>query len=510
MRWSPGDGPGESEDGPSETEDGPTETEDGSREDVETPLPAAGLDAVAERVVERGASGFVHVAEDDADRRYLTRIAAPNRETAVVVVPPAAAAADPIEVVYCLPATSTAVARAFLAGDVDSDGNDIDSNEDGSDENGVDTDRNDIGTDESDVDTNESDVDIGTHGNDARATSKRLNRRVAFRSPGTTAGSHAVAVLGERLASAGTGSLLVPRRIPHDAALELTAAGYTLQSTTALAEARARKSPAERARLESLQRMAARGLNRGVSLLAASDAIEGHAQYEGRPLSASRVEAEMRVALAHAGVTPDSVAIKVESGGLSPDRHAESADGLPAGEPLVLHVRVRGAHGYHGRLTRTVVLDSDGGWDRRANIACAAGLDAGLRHCRAETGVNTVRAEAVAELAAYGFEPVEGPRIDGPVEAVGPDVGASARVHGIGLDPRERPSSEDGGVLRADSVVVIETSVADIDYGRIRLGTVAAVEDDGARELLEYPTAVTPAAIQSARRDRADDESTRD
>ena len=109
----------------------------------------------------------------------------------------------------------------------------------------------------------------------------------------------------------------------------------------------------------------------------------------------------------------------------------------------------------------------------------------------------------VAELAAYGFDPADGPATGGSAVTSSPATGATARVHGIGLDPAEPPSGDDDGQIHSGSVVVIEASVADAGFGRVRLGTVAGVDRE-TTELVAYPTAVTPAAIDAAAADEVD------
>jgi len=417
--------------------------------------PASGLRAVVAALEETGATGFVHVSGDDADRRFLTRTSRPQRDTAVVVV----RADGDYEAIYCLPDPSHAAATVFL---------------------------NTTGVDE------------------------HLHRSVAFRSPGTTVGSHVGSVLSDRCGAEHDRELLAPRRLPHDAALELTTAGYTLSSTTALADARATKSPAEHDRMAAVQRAVATALTDGVALLAESDVVDGAVRYAGEALPGSRLETEIRVALARSDVVADRVAVQAWSNDDTTDG-AES-DALPAGEPIEMHVQGRGPAGYSGRLTRTFVVDSDGGWDRRAFIACEAGLRAGLRHCKPESSVRAVRGEAVAEITAYGFSPAASPpataAADSNAEATPPrhPPGASARVFGIGLDPHEAPSVDDGGRLTAGSVLALETSVFDPSYGRIRLGTVATVtrktdqqeSAENGEELVSYPFALTPQATRAA------------
>lgn len=437
----------------------------------------SGVAAIVEALDATGAIGFVHVSGDDPARRYLTRTDRPQRETAVVVV----RLDGDFEAIYCLPESAWQAANTFLA---------------------------------------------------ARRDTATYRRAVTFRAAGTTVASQLVSVLSDRLGADSGGSLLAPRRIPHDTALELTDASYTLSSTTALDEARARKSPAERDRMAAVQRAVAVALDHGVTLLDGSEVVDGMLTDGDTALSGRRVETEIRVALARSGVDPARVGVRARPAfdAALDDR----SDALPAGTPIEIHVSGRGPHGYYGRLSRTLVVDSDGGWDRRAFVACEAGLRAGLRHCRRESSVHTVRAEALAEIAAYGFSPAESassPELADSLESSSPSdsstdspdgamdstrerrsnpfgrsPGSSARVFGIGLAAHEAPSVDDSGVLAAGSTVALETSVFDPTHGRIRLGTVGVVAettetrdpDETDIELVSYPYALTPEATRGA------------
>jgi Xaa-Pro aminopeptidase len=382
--------------------------------------------------------GFVHVARgDDPDRRYLTRTVEPQQAAAVVCVP---TDTGDLEAIYCVSAADRDAAVAdFLTDSADASATEID---------------------------------------------HVIECSVATRDPQTPPGTHAVSVLAERLGTAeGAGTLRVPSHLPHDAAVRLQQAGYDLSSTTAVADARASKTDAERDCLRAVQRGAAHGMAHASELLAESTIADGIVRVDGDPLSARQLEREIAAALAGLGVTPETV--RVRAGDTAP------TEPLPADEGIVVHLVPRGPHGYHGHLTRTVVVDSDGGWDRRAFIAATAAQTAARRHCEPGGNVGTVAAEATAELTAYGFSPRTHSGDDGDDTATD-DAGGWATVHGVGLTPHEAPSPADDGALQAGSVLAVETGVVDPDQGRIRLGTLVAVTADGGERLVDAPVSLTP------------------
>ncbi|TQQ82291.1 M24 family metallopeptidase [Halonotius roseus] len=409
------------------------------------PTPPAGLAALGEPLAAPDTVGFVHVARgDDPARRYLTRAAEPQQAAAIVCLP---TDAGDLEAIYCVStADRDAAAADFL-------------------------------TDSADPSAAEAD--------------HAIERSVATRDPQTPPGSHAVSVLADRRGTAaGSGTLRVPSQLPHDAAVRLQDAGYKLASTTAVADARASKTDAERDCLRAVQRGAAHGMAHASDILAESTTDDGIVRVDGDPLSAQQLERETAATLAGVGITPETV--RVRAGDTAP------TDPLPADEGIIIHLVPRGPHGYHGHLTRTVVVDSDGGWDRRAFIAANAAQTAARRHCEVGGNVGTVAAEATAELTAYGFSPRANPddaddtATDDADDTATDDAGGWATVHGVGLTAHEAPSPADDGMLQAGSVLAVETGVVDPDQGRIRLGSLVEVTADGGERLVDAPVSLTP------------------
>jgi len=386
--------------------------------------PSSGLPAIQAAVEETGAAGFVHVGgRTDPDLRYLTRVDGPDRETAVVFL--SGDADRKPEAVYCVPTDVIADVSGFEPG----------------------PDRSDTVC------------------------------RVVGRSPTTATGQQVRSILAEHhQATGGDRTLLVPRQLPHDTAVFLQEAGYELQSTPAITSARATKTPAERDCLRSVQAAATAGMARAEAVLAVSEPVNGGLTFDGRPLTAERLRRQIDTELASAGVAP-AANTRIEA-------PTATADPLPAGEPIRLHVAPRGPHGYYGLLTRTVAVDCEGGWERRAFIAADAGLKAAIRHIEPGVDVSTVEGEAVAEVGAYGF-------------AVAPDAAstqaeATADAHGVGLSAYEPPASGTESELRSGSVVAVETGVVDPEQGAVRLGALFELSEEGVETLGEYPSSLSP------------------
>ncbi len=385
--------------------------------------PESGLAAVCSAVDKTGAVGFLQVDRGDTpSRRYLTRYPGPDRETAILVVP--ASDTDRPQAIYCVPSDVTAPAERFER------------------------------------------VDDG------------IDREVVGRHPSITVGQHACEVLAAHLGErAGSGKLLVPRDLPHDTALFCQQAGYELQSTGVVRAGQTSKTDAERDCLQAVQQAAIDGMARAEAVLAASNHDSG-LLFEGRPLTVERLRREINTKLASIGVSPaDNTQISASA--------IESTDQLPVGEPLCIHLAPRGPHGYHAHLTRTFVVDSDGGWERRAAVAAEAGLRAATRQLEPGVDVSAVEGEIVAEIGAYGFAVAAEPETNSRPRA-------TATVHGVGLSTHERPTPATTSTIRAGSVLAIEAGVVDSMEGTIQLGALWAVTPDRNIRLAASSSSLTP------------------
>ncbi|WP_254861631.1 M24 family metallopeptidase [Halovivax gelatinilyticus] len=283
--------------------------------------------------------------------------------------------------------------------------------------------------------------------------------------PGST---HAAERLATRLADRGrSGTLLVPATLPHDAALHLERGGFDLASSDALGRARAKKTDDEREEIRRAQQVAAAGVRRAATVLApASDETREESTSEVDPALVSNGEP-----FAPENLRRRVDAAVVEGGGFPGGRtEIDAADPIALGEPVVCRLAPRTADGYHGRLTRTFVPGTDGGWERRAHVA----VESALRSARTmlSAGPSTVReveVELIAEVGSFGFADA-----------------ARADVVGLGLEPRERPI--DGATeIEPETVVSLEAGVEADAGASVVLGDVLAV-DDGNADWLTRPT----------------------
>ncbi|MFD1563276.1 M24 family metallopeptidase [Haloarchaeobius amylolyticus] len=291
---------------------------------------------------------------------------------------------------------------------------------------------------------------------------------------------HPAADLAATLAGRGReGTILTPPRIPHDAALYLENAGFEVASTDAIERARATKTATERERIAAVQRAAKAGIRRAASVLADATVVDGRlAITEGDddpvPLTPARVRTAIDEAIVDAGAFPagntavnPSTAPNVDGEALRPD------------EPIVLAATPRGPAGYYGGLVRTLIVDSDGGRERRVHVAVTQSFRSARSLLTAgSASVHTVAADLEAEVRSFGL-----------------DDGVEATVAGVGLEPRERPI--DGDDIEPGAVVRLDVAARVDEMSRLRIADVLVITDEGERpDRLAAPEhSLSPAAL---------------
>nr|WP_303647669.1 M24 family metallopeptidase [Haloarchaeobius sp. HME9146] len=216
----------------------------------------------------------------------------------------------------------------------------------------------------------------------------------------------------------------------------------------------------------------------GHSHSAGDDSDEGHDHdgplvWNDAPLTALRLRWEANAALAAEGVHPGTTAIGVAGRTATP----RSDDPIEPGDTVVVDLAPHGQDGYHGRLVRTFVVDGDGGWTRRAQLAAETALDAALGELEPGITVGEVLLELEAEVAAYGFD------------------GDDGTAYGVGLERREAPllgELDDDAELDAGTVLALDATVSDADEGTVRLADLVVITADGGRALGAFPRSLAP------------------
>ncbi|QLK27668.1 M24 family metallopeptidase [Natrinema zhouii] len=300
-----------------------------------------------------------------------------------------------------------------------------------------------------------------------------VEREWLVRSAADEAGGHPAERLATALVDRGlAGTILTPPRVPHDAALYIEQAGFELASTDALERARATKTAGEREQIATAQRAASAGIRRAASILADATVIDGRlataastdAGSEPEFLTPARLRSAIDEAVVGAGAFPvGNTAVNPNSTSSSAGADAEP---LRPGEPIVIETAPRGPAGYYGGLVRTLVVDSDGGRERRVHVAVTQSFRSARSMLTAgPESVTAVAADLEAEVRSFGF---------GDASAI------ETRVSGVGLEPRERPI--DGGEdVGSGTVVRLDVAARVDDENWLRIADVLAINDEGER-----------------------------
>ena len=402
-----------------------------------TPAPTTAYDALADHLP------FVHVGDrTDDDLRYLTRFDGPDRPYAFVAVP----GADGPQTTLCAPSLFADQARREFPGDeVETATTGRPAGERAA---AVLTDAG-VERDVSDIERDVSGVESGVSGVESDVSDIELH---------------------------------VPPQIPHEAVAYLQRAGFAVTATTAVRDARRRKTETEVDCHRRVQRAAVLGLARAETVLAEAVADGDELRWDGRPLTTERLRRQANSVLAAAGVEPAGNSV-IGAGATAADLHYVGDDRIRPGETVLIDLSPRGPAGYYADVTRTFVVRSDGGWDRRAYVACEAAREAALAELADGSGVTAgvVHEEAAAELAAHGF------RIDSDTVGFTHSTG-----HGVGLSLHEPPSLSGDATLAAGDVITVEPGVYDPDEGGVRLEDLVVVREDGYELLQPYPFGSTP------------------
>lgn len=277
------------------------------------------------------------------------------------------------------------------------------------------------------------------------------------------------------------GTVLAPRHLPHDAALFLEQAGFELASSDVVDRVRYAKTPAEVDRVRRVQAAAESAMGRVADVLAEATANGSELRYDDAPLSTERLRRIANAALASEGV--ESAGNTTVAAGKGAARLRFGGDvPVRAGDTVVVDLTPRGPQGYHTDFARTFVVDTDGGWDRRAHVAVEEGLDAGIETARPGERAAAVHQAVAGEIHTFGF-PTDPSR----------DVGFTHdAVHGIGLARREAPTPEGGHTLEPGVVLAIEGGVYDPTEGGVRLEEPVLVTEDGAEPLTDASRSLRP------------------
>ena len=255
-------------------------------------------------------------------------------------------------------------------------------------------------------------------------------------------------------------------------------------------EQRRHKTPEEASFIHSAQRAAEAACAEIIAYLAVAENKDGLLWLDRRPLTSERLMARAEAALAEIGYTGGDMIVAGSPECALP--HFRGEGQLRAGAPIIIDIFPQGkTSGYHGDLTRTVVVGEVPDEVNRMWDASCAALDAGIAMLKAGVNGRDVHREACRVLVEHGFgtytEGFEG-QVDGP--RMNHSLG-----HGVGLDVHESPNLRDLDYpLDAGDVVTVEPGLYKAGLGGVRVEDTGIITRDGFTNFTSLPRSLDPKA----------------
>jgi Xaa-Pro aminopeptidase len=172
--------------------------------------------------------------------------------------------------------------------------------------------------------------------------------------------------------------------------------------------------------------------------------------------------------------------------------HYRGTGPIQAGAPVIIDIFPRHlASGYHGDLTRTVVVGEGATRFEAMHQACVDAMGQAMTAVRAGADGRDVHRTACRTLVDHGFGTLA-PGLEGP-DGVPRMIHSTG--HGVGLQVHEAPALRDARYpLLAGDVVSVEPGLYQEGLGGVRVEDLVVVVDEGYRNLTRLPASLDPAA----------------
>lgn len=293
------------------------------------------------------------------------------------------------------------------------------------------------------------------------------------------------------LSQRGADHVRVSAQLPVGLYESLQAAGVEMTVDRELFTARRRRKSSEEASfIHSAQRAAEAACAEVIQHLAVAEIRAGMLWLDGRPLTSERLFARAEAALQEIGYAGGELIIAGSPECALPHYRGEGQ--IRADAPVIIDIFPRGkTSGYHGDLTRTVVVGEVSEDVRRMHAACVAALEAAIAVIKPGVNGREVHHTACGVLVEHGFGTYtkgfegreEGPRMN---HSLG---------HGVGLDVHEPPALRDLDYpLEEGDVVTVEPGLYLPGLGGVRIEDTGIVTRDSFRNFTSLPRSLDPRA----------------
>jgi len=287
-------------------------------------------------------------------------------------------------------------------------------------------------------------------------------------------------VLDLFLKEVGVTVLEVPSSMPLGHAERLREKGYRVQPREdPFYPDRMVKRPEEVDSIAAAQRVTEEAMEMAVGLISAST-IDGPVLRLGsEPLTAERVQREVRRMLLDRGYL--AAEIIVAGGDQGCDPHVRGSGPLPSHSTIVIDIFPRSLQTrYWGDMTRTVVRGRASPEVRKIYPDVQEAEELGVSLLRPDADGMEIHQAVLDHFKSRGYESGEvGGRMQGFIHGTG---------HGVGLEIHEPPRlSRVKAILRAGNVVTVEPGLYYPGVGAVRIEDLVVVEASGPRNLNTFP-----------------------
>lgn len=275
----------------------------------------------------------------------------------------------------------------------------------------------------------------------------------------------------------GIERIAVPPTFPYSMGKALEGKQYRVSTVPgALDMDRAVKSAEEVDLIRTAQDAATAGMEAAHTILAEAEPRHDILMYDGEPLTTERVKEAVQTTLTRNDCTTDEFI--VACGPRSADPHWRGKGVLQPDHPIVVDIFPEHSSGYHGDLSRTVMV----GDNQNVDAMHAATLDAmDAAYTALEQGERSAEAIHDAVCDVYeeaGYSTTRDDTGEGFIHGTG---------HGVGLDVHEAPGIPSDWELEPGNVVTIEPGLYFPDVGGMRIEDTVLITEEGYEILSDHP-----------------------
>lgn len=278
--------------------------------------------------------------------------------------------------------------------------------------------------------------------------------------------------------------------VPHDFDLflaeRLEKGGISVESISdVIMEARMKKSASELQALQTVQNATENAMAHANDILTESQVSDGELYFDGEVLTAERLRGKLRDFLMDRECSLDEAI--VACGKAAADPHEIGSGPLQIDKPILFDIYPQHESGYWGDMSRTFVKGSPSSEFLDMYEATVEAFETAMEILSKGAGITGGEVHnAVCEIyEERGYQTIR----DGDIE----EGFLHSTGHAIGLELHEPPRLvAETGELEPGTVLTVEPGLYAKDHGGVRIEDMIVIEEDGYRNLNDYPIDYKP------------------